>query len=71
MDDATILGGVRFALERAKQVLEPAGAAALGAVLFGKVPVRPGEQVAVVLSGGTVDLGRIGELLQAAAPLPR
>ena len=39
LDDATILGGVRFALERMKQVLEPAGAAALAAVLSGRIPI--------------------------------
>jgi len=70
IDDATILGGLRFALERMKQVLEPAGAAALAAVLFGKVPLRDGETVCVVASGGNVELGRIGQLLEAAAPLP-
>lgn len=70
LDDATILGGVRFALERTKQALEPAGAAALAAVLSGKVPIRDGERVAVVASGGNVDVGRLGELLAAAAKLP-
>ena len=43
--------GLRFALERLKQVLEPAGAAALAAVLAGRIPIRDGERVAVVLSG--------------------
>ena len=70
IDDATILGGVRFALERMKQVLEPAGAAALAATLFGRVPVRPGERVCVVGSGGNVEVSRLGELLGMAAPLP-
>ena len=63
VDDATILGGLRFALERMKQVLEPAGAAALAAVLTGAVPIRDGERVAVVLSGGNVATDRLGELL--------
>ena len=40
IDDATILGGLRFAVERLKQVLEPAGSAALAAVLSGAIPVR-------------------------------
>jgi threonine dehydratase len=53
-----------------KQVLDPAGAAALAAVLAGRVPIRDGERVAVVLSGGNVETGRIGELLAAAGPLP-
>lgn len=70
LDDATILGGTRFALERMKQVLEPAGAAALAAVLFGRIPITDGERVAVVASGGNVDVGRLGELLAAAAPIP-
>ncbi|MEX1172452.1 MAG: threonine/serine dehydratase [Chloroflexota bacterium] len=70
VDDATILAGLRFALERCKQVLEPAGAAALAAVLAGKVPIRDGERVAVVLSGGNVETGRLGEFLAAAGPLP-
>jgi threonine dehydratase len=70
IDDATILGGLRFALERMKQVLEPAGAAALAAVLYGRVPIRDGETVCVVGSGGNVEVGRIGQLLEAAAPLP-
>jgi threonine dehydratase len=69
IDDATILAGVRFALERMKQLVEPAGAAALAAVLFGRVPLRAGDRVCVVLSGGNVEMGRLGELLAGAAPL--
>jgi threonine dehydratase len=70
IDDATILGGLRFALERMKQVLEPAGAAGLAAVLYGHVPIADGETVCVVASGGNVEIGRIGQLLADAAPLP-
>jgi threonine dehydratase len=69
IDDATILGGMRFALERMKQVVEPAGAAALAAVLFGHVPIDDGERVCVVFSGGNVEMSRLGELLAGAAPL--
>jgi threonine dehydratase len=70
IDDATILGGMRFAIERMKQVVEPAGAAALAALLYGRVPLRPGDRVVAVLSGGNVETSRLGELLAAAAPLP-
>ena len=70
IDDATILAGMRFALERMKQVLEPAGAAALAAVLAGRIPIRDGERVAVVGSGGNVEVTRLGELLAAAGNLP-
>jgi threonine dehydratase len=70
LDDPTILAGMRFAVERLKQVLEPAGSAALAAVLAGRIPIRDGERVAVVLSGGNVEVNRIGELLAAAGSLP-
>jgi threonine dehydratase len=70
LDDPTILAGMRYAIERTKQVLEPAGAAALAAVLAGRIPIRKGEQVAVVASGGNVEVGRLGELLADAGTLP-
>ncbi len=70
IDDATILAGMRFALERLKQVVEPAGAAALAAVLAGRIPIRDGERVAVVLSGGNVAAERLAELIAGAGPLP-
>ena len=70
LDDPTILAGLRFALERLKQALEPAGAAALAAVLAGKVEIHDGERVAVLLSGGNVEVSRLGELVAAAGTLP-
>lgn len=66
VDEATIAAGMRFALERMKQLLEPAGAAALGAVLAGRVPLSDGQTVCVVASGGNVDLARLPELLALA-----
>ena len=69
IDDATILAGLRFAMERTKQVLEPAGAAALAATMAGRIPIRDGERVAVVLSGGNVEVTRLGELIGRAATL--
>ena len=70
LDDPTILAGLRFALERTKQVLEPAGAAALAAVLAGRIELRDGDRVAVVLSGGNVEAGRLGEFVEGAGTLP-
>ncbi len=70
LDDPTILAAMRFAVERLKQVVEPAGAAALAAVLAGRVPIADGERVVVVISGGNVEVGRLGELLADAGPLP-
>jgi threonine dehydratase len=69
IDDATILAGLRFSVERLKQVVEPAGAAALAAVITGAVPIRNGDRVAVILSGGNVATDRLGALLADAAPL--
>jgi threonine dehydratase len=70
LDDPTILGGLRFALERLKQVVEPAGAAALAAVLAGRIEIHDGERVAVLLSGGNVEVNRLGDLVAGAGNLP-
>ncbi len=70
LDDPAILAGMRFAAERLKQVLEPAGAAALAALLAGKIPLRAGDRVVALASGGNVEISRLGELLGAAGPLP-
>jgi threonine dehydratase len=70
LEDAEVLSGVRFAIERMKQALEPAGAAALAALLHGRIPLRDGDRVAVVASGGNLDISRLGELVGGAAPLP-
>ncbi len=69
VEDQTILSGLRFSIERLKQVVEPAGAAALSAVLTGAVPLRNGDRVAVILSGGNVAPDGLGALLAEAAPL--
>jgi threonine dehydratase len=53
-----------------KQVLEPAGAAALAAVLAGRIPIGDGERVCVVASGGNVETSRLGEFLESPIPSP-
>lgn len=63
VDDAAILEGLRFLAARAKQVVEPAGAAAVGALLVGAVRPRPGQTVVAVLSGGNVDPTRFAGFL--------
>jgi threonine dehydratase len=70
IDDPTILGGLRFGAERMKQVLEPAGAAALAAVLFGAIPLRDGDRVCVIASGGNVAIDQVGGMLDRARILP-
>ena len=64
IDDDAVREGMRHLARHAKQVVEPAGAAAVAALLRGAVRPRPGEQVVAILSGGNVDLARYGELLR-------
>ena len=54
VSDDEIRAAMRFAFERLKLVVEPSGASALAALLFGKVDVA-GARVGVTLSGGNVD----------------
>ena len=62
IDDDLISEGMRFLAQRAKLVVEPAGAAATGALLAGKIALRPGERVVAIVSGGNVDLARMAQL---------
>jgi len=60
VSDDEILLGVRFLLERAKLLAEPAGAATVAALLTGKASLRPGTRVVAVVSGGNFDIsGRL------------
>jgi threonine dehydratase len=54
VSDAEIIATMRFILFRMKLLVEPTGAAAAAAVLFGKLP-HDINRVGVVLSGGNVD----------------
>jgi threonine dehydratase len=65
ISDEAILDGVRFLAARARLVAEPAGGAAVGALLSGAVKPRPGENVVAIVSGGNVDLSRLAEFFQA------
>ena len=53
--DAEIAEAVRYLLIRMKMLVEPSGAAALAALMAGKVPNTKGKKIGVVLSGGNVD----------------
>ena len=64
--DGLIVEGLRFLAERAKLVAEPAGAAATGALLAGRIAVKRGEKVVAIVSGGNVDRARFAELLVPA-----
>jgi threonine dehydratase len=55
VSEAEIRATMRFLMERVKIVVEPSGAVALAAVLFGMLPLEI-KRVGVVLSGGNVDI---------------
>jgi len=61
-DDA-IVAALRDLLTSAKLLAEPAGAAATAAVLTRAVPLRQGERVAAIVSGGNIDAARLATLL--------
>ncbi len=62
--DDEIVDAMRVVIERAKQWVEPSGAAAVAALLGGKIPLRQGDVVVTILSGGNVSVDRVAELLQ-------
>ncbi len=63
VEDDTIRRAMSLLLERTKLLVEPAGAAGLAGLLQGAIPHDTGRPVVVLLSGGNVDLGRLGGLL--------
>lgn len=63
VSDEEIVRAMRLLLERTKLLAEPAGAAGLAALLEGRIPDLGDGPVAVVISGGNVDLGLLGRLL--------
>ncbi len=67
VSDSEIQEAMAFILARAKLLTEPAGAAAVAALLSGRIPLSDGPVVAV-LSGGNVDMDRLPGLLADAPP---
>ncbi len=68
VDDVTLVGedevaeAMIFLLERAKLVVEGAGAVGVAALLGGRLRARGSGTTAVVLSGGNVDSGLLAEI---------
>ncbi|MDQ5850506.1 MAG: pyridoxal-phosphate dependent enzyme [Chloroflexota bacterium] len=65
--DADLRTALRLILERCKLLVEPAGAAAIAALLAGAVQVQPDVPVVAILSGGNVDVSRLAQLLAEPA----
>jgi threonine dehydratase len=63
VSDAEIAGAILLLLERTKQVVEPAGAASLAAVLNHKADIA-GKKVCCVLSGGNIDVSFIHKVVE-------
>jgi threonine dehydratase len=62
VEDEEIISAMRVLLERTKLLVEPAGAAGMAAVLTGRIELSEDAPVAVVLSGGNVDLPLLARL---------
>ncbi len=63
VDDEEIASTILLLLERAKLVVEGAGAVALASVLYHKYPVAS-KNVAVVVSGGNIDVNFISRIIE-------
>lgn len=63
VSDGEIAEAILLLLERTKQVVEPAGATPLAAVLNEKVDVR-GKKICCVLSGGNIDVSFIHKVVE-------
>ena len=63
VSDTEIADAILLLLERCKQVVEPAGATPLAAVLNGKLDVK-GKRVVCVLSGGNIDVSFVQSIIE-------
>jgi threonine dehydratase len=63
VDDSEIVGAMKTLMERCKVLAEPAASAATAALLTGRVPIPEGASVAVIVSGGNLDLERLKTML--------
>nr|MDQ3043552.1 pyridoxal-phosphate dependent enzyme [Chloroflexota bacterium] len=61
--DDEIISAFRLILERTKLLVEPAGAAAVAALLSGKAAVPHGSRTVAILSGGNIDREKLKSLL--------
>ena len=60
--DDDILRGMKLLLLEGKLLCEPSSAIGIGAVLRGQLPVRKGDKVCFVISGGSVALEQLHRL---------
>jgi threonine dehydratase len=70
VSDLEIVQAMRWIYESAKLACEPAGAAALAALLTHRIPLQAGNRVAAIVSGGNIQLSTTVRLLAASRALP-
>ncbi len=63
VSDREISSAILLLMERCKQIVEPAGATSLAAVLGGKIDVA-GKNVVCLLSGGNIDVSFIQNIIE-------
>ncbi len=63
VDDDEITHAIFMLLERCKQVVEPAGAVGLAALLGGKIDVKE-KKVGVIISGGNVNMSLLARIIE-------
>lgn len=64
VDDEEIASAILYLLERQKLVVEGAGAVGVAALLHNKLPELKGKKVAVVLSGGNMDVTLLSVIIE-------
>ncbi|MEA1919786.1 MAG: threonine ammonia-lyase [Campylobacterota bacterium] len=64
VDDEEIASAILFLLEKQKLVVEGAGAVGVAALMHHKLPNLQGKKVAVVLSGGNVDVTLLSVIIE-------
>lgn len=62
--DDEIASAIIALMERAKEIVEPAGAAGLAAALSGRYPFLRGQNTVCLLSGGNVDVSFIHKIIE-------
>ena len=63
VSDSEIANAILLLMERCKQIVEPAGATPLAAVLSGKIDVT-GKRVVCLLSGGNIDVSFVQSIIE-------
>ncbi|MDO4673956.1 threonine ammonia-lyase [Campylobacter sp.] len=64
VDDEEIAAAVLFLLEKHKIIVEGAGAAPVAALLHQKVPLHAAQKIALILSGGNIDVQTLNLIIE-------